>query len=287
MGGPLKVRGAPSILSAMQWLRRFEDWVAGWLEGRLGAALGGRLEPADITRRLDAHLEDHLIVGAGTRYAPNRYRVYLALPTAEHMSAYRDELERELAATLRQHADALGAGFLGKVVVSVLPDPRLGRTHMRIESDLVGGGAGLSEPGGATMAIAVQPEHAGTPPPLILVGDGARLVLQAESGGVRIGRALDNDLILEEPSVSRHHALLMPHGVHWLVEDQGSRHGVFVNDRRVVSGLLRPKDDLRLGRAALRVVEAGDPGRDEPSEEDAGPDADRQATSPFDARAPR
>ena len=243
--------------SVMELVRRFEEWVAGWLEGRLGGLLGARLEPADIARGLAAHLEDHAMVGAGRRYAPNRYRVYLNPTTLEAMAPYRSELERELARGLHAAAERIGAAFLGQVAVACLPDARLGAARLRIESDVVGADAGdLSGPDGQTMAIAVPPAHQQASTMLELVSDRGTHRLDPGSGAQTLGRGLDNDWILDAPSVSRHHARLIPQGGHWLVEDMGSKHGVFVNDRRVISGLLRAGDRLRLGQQSVEVRRA-------------------------------
>lgn len=53
-------------------------------------------------------------------------------------------------------------------------------------------------------------------------------------GGLKLGRAPDNDIVIETDGTSRYHAtLLYDNGTLWL-RDNGSRNGVFVNDIRVV-----------------------------------------------------
>ena len=53
-------------------------------------------------------------------------------------------------------------------------------------------------------------------------------------GGLKLGRAPDNDVVIETDGTSRYHAtLLYDNGTLWL-RDNGSRNGVFVNDVRVV-----------------------------------------------------
>jgi pSer/pThr/pTyr-binding forkhead associated (FHA) protein len=63
-------------------------------------------------------------------------------------------------------------------------------------------------------------------------------------GGLKLGRAPDNDVVVETDGTSRYHAtLLYDNGTLWL-RDTGSRNGVFVNDIRVV------------GHKALKVGDA-------------------------------
>src|SRR3972149_3698419 len=48
-----------------------------------------------------------------------------------------------------------------------------------------------------------------------------------------IGREAGNDIIINDPQVSRHHARLTLQGNAYILEDLGSTNGSFVNGRRV------------------------------------------------------
>jgi pSer/pThr/pTyr-binding forkhead associated (FHA) protein len=62
------------------------------------------------------------------------------------------------------------------------------------------------------------------------------------------------DLVIEDPQVSRRHALVRPAGDVLEVEDLGSRNGTWVNGARV-SGTIRlaPGDRVRLGETLFEV----------------------------------
>lgn len=66
-----------------------------------------------------------------------------------------------------------------------------------------------------------------------------------------VGRAPDNDVALDHPTVSNHHARLSWSGVTLLVEDLSSANGTFVDGERVKTGHTRPGADLRIGDIAL------------------------------------
>jgi hypothetical protein len=66
-----------------------------------------------------------------------------------------------------------------------------------------------------------------------------------------IGRAPDNDVVLEHPTVSNHHARLSWKGSALWVEDLSSANGTFVDGARVKSGAARPGSDLRIGDLEL------------------------------------
>ena len=68
-----------------------------------------------------------------------------------------------------------------------------------------------------------------------------------------IGRADDCDLVVEEATVSRHHALLRRTPEGWDLRDVGSTNGTRLNGWRVERAALRPGDELDLGVARFVV----------------------------------
>ena len=75
----------------------------------------------------------------------------------------------------------------------------------------------------------------------------------AESG-LSLGRASDNDVVIGDEKVSRHHAYIqVQDDLAWLY-DRDSSNGTFVNEERIHEPrLLRPGDEIRLGETRLRV----------------------------------
>lgn len=67
-----------------------------------------------------------------------------------------------------------------------------------------------------------------------------------------IGRTPENDLQVHENYISRSHAVVRLGPDSAVVEDQGSRNGVFVNDHRVTRERLRDGDILMFGKARFR-----------------------------------
>ncbi len=80
----------------------------------------------------------------------------------------------------------------------------------------------------------------------------ARMPLPVKA--MRIGRIPDNDLVLSDLDVSRHHAELRksPAGSYEIV-DLGSHNGTFVNGQRVTSKLLTEQDLVSIGHSTFRL----------------------------------
>jgi pSer/pThr/pTyr-binding forkhead associated (FHA) protein len=71
---------------------------------------------------------------------------------------------------------------------------------------------------------------------------------------VSIGRHGDNDIILPDPQVSRHHAEIVMQGGRWVVSDLGSANGTFVNGQQVAGPhVLNHGDLLRVGQTQFQV----------------------------------
>ncbi|MFG2942191.1 FHA domain-containing protein [Streptomyces sp. NPDC048282] len=76
------------------------------------------------------------------------------------------------------------------------------------------------------------------------------------AGTVRIGRAPDNDVVVDDLVVSRHHAELRarPDGGHEIV-DLNSHNGTYLNGRTVTRAPLGPRDVVGIGHSAFCLVD--------------------------------
>src|SRR6185312_14893419 len=79
--------------------------------------------------------------------------------------------------------------------------------------------------------------------------------VQVRTPRLRIGRAPDNDIVVPDLIISRHHAELREtvDGRYEIV-DLGGHNGTFVNGQRVTSAVLDDTDIIGIGRATFRVA---------------------------------
>lgn len=75
---------------------------------------------------------------------------------------------------------------------------------------------------------------------------------------IAIGRAPDNDVVLNDPSVSRLHCRILIDENIYVATDQRSGNGTIVNGRRIERHQLMSGNTLKLGQSLLRFVEMGD-----------------------------
>jgi DNA-binding NtrC family response regulator len=95
--------------------------------------------------------------------------------------------------------------------------------------------------------LAVQEFH------LVLVNtDKAGSSYPLAQAGVKVGKAPDNDLVIDHPTVSRNHLIVRRQGDRFLVQDLGSTNGTFIDGAQVREAYLRPGALLEVGDVQLR-----------------------------------
>jgi len=67
----------------------------------------------------------------------------------------------------------------------------------------------------------------------------------------RIGRALDNDIVVTDASVSRHHAAIEAVNGNYKLRDLGSQNGTFIGGARITEASLGDGDAVKIGDAAF------------------------------------
>ena len=86
--------------------------------------------------------------------------------------------------------------------------------------------------------------------------DGEIAIFKIRHGWTRIGRSANSDVCLDDPTVSRRHALIVAEpGKDLRVLDDRSLNGVFVNGHPVEWGRLRDGDQLTIGRFSLYALD--------------------------------
>jgi hypothetical protein len=89
----------------------------------------------------------------------------------------------------------------------------------------------------------------------LAIPDGDDVVILPLGGLTRIGRRVTSDIVLDDSTVSRRHALVLDRGGGHVIADDRSLNGVFVNGERVREAPLRHGDEVRIGDRIMRYLE--------------------------------
>jgi pSer/pThr/pTyr-binding forkhead associated (FHA) protein len=105
-----------------------------------------------------------------------------------------------------------------------------------------------------TLSQASESEAPGPGRYLEVQGAGRTLLIPLGTDVIHIGRGLSADLRLDESSVSRRHAILVPRVSGARILDDRSSNGTLVNGRRVQQADLSDGDVIVIGRVLLRYL---------------------------------
>jgi hypothetical protein len=195
---------------------------------------------------------------------PNQYRIVLAAADFADVQGFQESLQRELEKFANDRAAERGYGMLAPAVVSLERDESLSSGSFHVHAALMDvpvgnhqAAAAAQEDFGQTRAMRPLEMPAGPTgfESLFLVGSNSGQPTSWPIAGSRvtIGRGLDNDIVLEDASVSRHHAELAREGSRLEVRDLGSTNGTWVNAARVSAATVHPGDELAFGTVHLEV----------------------------------
>jgi len=79
--------------------------------------------------------------------------------------------------------------------------------------------------------------------------------IKLDKSGFTVGRKPDNDIVLENATVSGYHCKLYEAGGTWFAEDLNSTNGTFVNGKKVLKAGLHNNDSVGIVKYSLLFVE--------------------------------
>ncbi len=95
---------------------------------------------------------------------------------------------------------------------------------------------------------------------LVLVNtDGVGKSFAITDSSLKIGKAPDNDVVIDQPTVSRNHLVIQRQGDRFLVQDLQSTNGTFIDGAQIREAYLKPGQLLELGDVQLRFQSTAQP----------------------------
>jgi hypothetical protein len=211
----------------------------------------------------------------GRRFAPN---VYTLISRPDEIASWQDpqliEALKEAIFTVGREA---GLEFSAPPTLSVSTDEILPLTQIRVVA------SHKVEPIAETSNMANEEESGedieeeNIPDSAFLIVDG-RKVFPLNQNVINIGRRLENDLVLDDPRISRTHSQLRAIKGRYVIFDLNSTGGTFVNGQRVQQTVLYPGDVVSLAGVTLVFGQDNPPPR--PDLRETGPLSMQSADRP-------
>lgn len=238
-------------------LTRLEGFLEGIAERSFARLFRSRLQPIEIAKRLTREMEAGRIVGVSSILVPNRYKVALGAADYATFAPIRVSLEQEMVQYLITFALEHGYTTTSRPEVEILEAPTLRPGRMIVAGQLTEPPPDALPPTERLESTKVMPLTPPDPSPSSIVATGEAYLALGDTtyplGGddVALGRGLENTIVLEDRRVSRSHARLTRSNGRWMVRDEGSTNGTFVNGRMVAQHALKNGDLLSLGGLEL------------------------------------
>ncbi len=246
--------------------RQLESLIESSLSRLFGEQLSANVVAGHVARAMaDSIKRDD----QGRVYAPDQYALTLHPEAAQELLSRAPDLATKLANGLFTAARDCGYHVVREPHVTLAADPTLSPREIRVVA------WHSTSPLDFTKAMPKEEKTSPgkTPEGAFLIVDGQRHY-PLDRPVINIGRRLDNQLILDDPHVSRTHAQLRLRQGRYVIFDLGSTAGTRVNGRPVKQHILRPGDVISI--ADVRLVYGEDPG--------GPPDATPAYTPPFPPR---
>lgn len=259
----------------MQALQRFESFVERLMEGSFARLFRSPIQPAEIAKRLEREMEAHPTISVGRTYVPNQYDVTLNPADFAEFEPFRHSLEHNMAEFISDLAAERGYSLMSRPKVELTPDETVPRRGIEVATRLsdapvasaLAGTQRMPPDAASRSEIQVERTHAmphvprgrqqpgrmapNMAPPAAylqpLMGDSAGRDFPLAKTLISIGRGLDNDLVIDDPRVSRHHAQITFRHSHYLLRDQRSTNGTFVNNQPIETVVLASGDRVSIG----------------------------------------
>jgi hypothetical protein len=240
-------------------LGRIEGWLERAVEGGTRAVFRQRLQPIELAKAAARAMQRQQLIGPDGVEVPNEFTVVLHPTDLGEVEPYRASLEARIVRYLNNLAQERGWTPVAAVSVRIVGDASLRRRAVRVEGRMADNESPPSTrpvaPIGATAPLPRVQRPADRVPAagmvILCLEDGRQVGVS--TGALRIGRALDNDLVIADSRVSRYHAQITRDGVGALVRDLGSTNGTTLDGLPLTEDQLGDGDRLSLGGYIIDV----------------------------------
>ncbi len=245
----------------MNPLESFERFFEGVMEGTVGRIFRSPIQPAEIGRRLERAMESGQVVSVDGIIVPNDYQVFMNPADMVVFADFVPALCRQMESWLADLAIQREYVVIDDLRLQIEGDDSVGRRAIQVECAIAElpphVRAERDRAQRTEIYRVVQAVGATDVPPQILRfanGEYAGETIILRRPVITIGRALDNDVIIDSAEVSRHHARIDVHQGVYTVIDLGSTNGTAVNGRAADHTRLQHGDRVTLGTVALEFL---------------------------------
>ena len=261
----------------MGFLKHIEKRMESLVEGVFGRAFRRQIHPVEIAKGLTKQMDEGRMVSISRTYAPNDFTVHLSKEDTESIRAYQASLKDELIQYASTHAENKNYHLMTPPRIRFETEDTLRFGEFGVTAKLTGGdgprekgapqdtsgqtrifrteesAGGEMDQGTATISADEARRHG-------LAREIVEVVLGDEKhqldgrGPWSVGRSQENDIVINDPNVSRRHARISRADNGFVVEDLGSTNGTMLDGAPIDRERIEGGDELTFGQSTARFV---------------------------------
>lgn len=246
-------------------LARFEANIERLVESAFANFFGKKVYAQDIALQLARSMEDRSRPGdAGDPrpIAPDYYAIELNPYICTYLTEQQPGLQQSLSQHLVMLAAQTGYRLTNIPIVQLLSQASLERNQIVVAA------THTNRPENSTVGmqrVEIQQKPASSSTTnlkaQLLVNSERAIALDSQTDLINIGRQQDNDVVLDDPYISRHHIQIRRRFHEHILFDIHSQGGTFVNGVRIKEHRLQSGDVIQIGRS--HIVYLQDPPPDD------------------------
>jgi hypothetical protein len=271
------------------FLKHIEKRMESLVEGVFGRAFRRQIHPVEIAKGLTKQMDEGRMVSISRTYAPNDFTVHLSKEDTESIRAYQASLKDELIQYASTHAENKNYHLMTPPRIRFETEDTLRFGEFGVTAKLTGGdgprekgapqdtsgqtrifrteesSGGEIDQGTATISADEARRH-GLAREIVEVALGDEKHQLEGRGPWSVGRSQENDIVINDPNVSRRHAKISRADNGFVVEDLGSTNGTLLDGAPIDRERIEGGDELTFGQSTARFIRR----IDSPGEESGG-----------------
>ena len=230
-------------------LEQLESRLQALIEVRLVSALPGFQIEDLMVQKLAGAMKSNLVEdSAGNKLMPNVYTLIVNPRSAEQWQ--QPKLLEAMIRSLKTVGEEAGLKFTSPPTISIVQDIQKGDNEIDVvashQMETTEETRGMTPVGES----AETEDKSSIPDSAFLIVDGVKVFPLTQSV-INIGRRLDNQLVIDDPRISRNHAQLRAIKGRFVIFDLNSTGGTFVNGQRTSQSVMYPGDVISLAGVPL------------------------------------
>lgn len=228
---------------------KFETQLESLIEGAFARLFRRTINARDVAVLIVREMENHLLDPTDEDprpIAPDTYIIYLNDKTIKNFLNTYPDLSRRLSQLIVDLSTQSGYRLHTRPTIKLLADSQLSGHKAIITADH-GVHSGVSTE--AMHPIDVQEQKKTVHNPSLQIGDDQTIKLKKST--INIGREPDNDIVIDDAYISRHHLQLRKRSGAYTLFDVDSRGGTKVNNTPVREHRLQNGDVIHIGHTRI------------------------------------